>query len=253
MAEILQLRHEAAQLVGFANFAEYSLATKMAHETGEVLDFLRRLARSAGRRRSASSMSCRRSPAARSNAWDVAFYSERLKRERLQVSEEELRPVLPAHARARRVVRGCFAPVRHPHRDAQRRRDLPPGRALLRHPRARRHAARRLLPRPVRAAEQAQRRVDGRVRRTHAARAGRGAARRLPGLQLHAAGRRETHAAHARRRADAVPRIRPRPASHADARRLPERRAASTACRGTRWNCPASSWRTSRGARKCCR
>ena len=35
--EILALRHEAAQLVGFASFAEYSLATKMARDPAEVL------------------------------------------------------------------------------------------------------------------------------------------------------------------------------------------------------------------------
>ncbi len=43
--EILALRHEAAQLAGFASFAEYSLATKMARDPAEVLEFLRRLAR----------------------------------------------------------------------------------------------------------------------------------------------------------------------------------------------------------------
>jgi oligopeptidase A len=42
--KILALRHEAALLVGFENFAEYSLATKMAAEIDEVLDFLTELA-----------------------------------------------------------------------------------------------------------------------------------------------------------------------------------------------------------------
>ncbi|HET9268354.1 MAG TPA: M3 family metallopeptidase, partial [Vicinamibacterales bacterium] len=40
MEEILALRHEAAQLVGFGSFAEYSLATKMARDPPEVLEFL---------------------------------------------------------------------------------------------------------------------------------------------------------------------------------------------------------------------
>jgi oligopeptidase A len=104
MAEILQLRHEAAQLVGYASFAEYSLATKMAHETGEVLDFLRKLAR-VSRPAAQREFSELEAFAGRAlNAWDVAFYSERLKRDRLQVSEEELRPYFPLP----RVLAGLF-------------------------------------------------------------------------------------------------------------------------------------------------
>ena len=105
MAEILALRHEAANLVGFANFAEYSLATKMARNPSEVLEFLRRLAsvsRAAARREFAELEAF----AGRSlQAWDVAFYAERLKRDRLQVSEEELRPYFPLP----RVLAGLFA------------------------------------------------------------------------------------------------------------------------------------------------
>ena len=37
--EILALRHELLQLLGFANYAERSLATKMAHPTEQVLAF----------------------------------------------------------------------------------------------------------------------------------------------------------------------------------------------------------------------
>ena len=42
--KILALRHEAAGLVGFDNYADYSLATKMAASTDEVISFLRELA-----------------------------------------------------------------------------------------------------------------------------------------------------------------------------------------------------------------
>ena len=44
MAEILELRHELAGLLGYRNFAELSLATKMAESTEQVLSFLRDLA-----------------------------------------------------------------------------------------------------------------------------------------------------------------------------------------------------------------
>jgi oligopeptidase A len=105
MEEILELRHEAAQLVGFGNYAEYSLATKMANDPPEVLEFLRRLARlckPAAVREFAELEAFAGRPL---DAWDVAFYAERLKRERLAVSEEELRPYFPLP----RVLEGLFA------------------------------------------------------------------------------------------------------------------------------------------------
>ncbi|HVN42769.1 MAG TPA: M3 family metallopeptidase, partial [Steroidobacteraceae bacterium] len=104
MAEILALRHEAAQLVGFANFAEYSLATKMAGEPAEVLGFLRRLAQLSRPWAQREFAELERFAGRSLSAWDVAFFSERLKRERLQVSEEELRPYFPLP----RVLAGLF-------------------------------------------------------------------------------------------------------------------------------------------------
>src|SRR5690606_24290370 len=47
IARILELRAEAARLLGYGNFAEVSLATKRAGSPGEVLEFLRDLARRA--------------------------------------------------------------------------------------------------------------------------------------------------------------------------------------------------------------
>ena len=104
MAEILALRHEAANLVGFGDYAQYSLATKMVREPAEVLDFLRRLAqhsRPAARREFAE---LEEFAGRRLSAWDVAFYSERLKHARLEVSEEALRPYFPVP----RVLAGLF-------------------------------------------------------------------------------------------------------------------------------------------------
>ncbi len=107
MGEILALRHEAAGLVGFANFAEYSLATKMARENGEVLGFLRELAR-VSRPAALREFAELEQFAGRSlEAWDVAFFSERLKRARLDISEEALRPYFPLP----RVLAGLFAVV----------------------------------------------------------------------------------------------------------------------------------------------
>jgi oligopeptidase A len=107
MAEILALRHEAADLVGFANYAEYSLATKMAHRTDEVLGFLRELARVSRPTAERELAELERFAGRGLQAWDVAFYSERLKQERLQVSEEALRPYFPLP----RVLAGLFTVV----------------------------------------------------------------------------------------------------------------------------------------------
>jgi oligopeptidase A len=105
MEDILGLRHQIAQIVGFASFAEYSLATKMARDPDEVLEFLRRLARTCRPAAQREFAELEAFAGARLEAWDVAFHSERLKLARLEVSEEELRPYFPLP----RVLDGLFA------------------------------------------------------------------------------------------------------------------------------------------------
>jgi oligopeptidase A len=104
MEQILQLRHEAAQLLEFANYAEYALATRMAHSVSEVMQFLLELAqtaRAAARQEFAELESFAGRPLA---AWDVGFYAERMQRERYSVSQEEMRPYFPLP----RVLTGLF-------------------------------------------------------------------------------------------------------------------------------------------------
>ena len=107
MAGILALRHEAANLVGFANFAEYSLATKMARDPAEVIEFLQRLARVSRPAAEREFRELEQFAGRELAAWDVAYYSERLKNERLQVSEEALRPYFPVP----RVLAGLFTVI----------------------------------------------------------------------------------------------------------------------------------------------
>ncbi len=105
LAQILDLRHKVAQLVGYPNYAEYSLATKMASSVEEVRSFLEQLA---GQSRPVAVREyddLTQFASRKLNAWDVAFFAERLKRERLQLSEEELRPYFPLP----RVLAGMFA------------------------------------------------------------------------------------------------------------------------------------------------
>ena len=105
--KILALRHEAAQLVGFDNFAEYSLASKMAASVAEVMEFLEQLA---DRSRNAAERELKeleRFAGQALAAWDIAFYSEKLREERYSVSDDELRPYFPLD----RVLDGLFALV----------------------------------------------------------------------------------------------------------------------------------------------
>jgi oligopeptidase A len=93
---ILRLRHEAANLVGFGNYAEYSLATKMAASVTEVTGFLRALSkrtRPAAERELADIQSFADMAI---EPWDVTFWLEKLKQERFSISNEVLRQYFPA-------------------------------------------------------------------------------------------------------------------------------------------------------------
>jgi oligopeptidase A len=113
MEEMLDLRTEQAHLLGFRNYAEQSLATKMARSTAEVTDFLKELAdRSRPGAVAEFEQVCEFAlsdcGASEVNAWDVAFYAEKLKQNRFQISDEMLRPYFPAA----RVIDGMFEVVR---------------------------------------------------------------------------------------------------------------------------------------------
>jgi len=93
--QILALRHEAANLVGFDNYAEYSLATKMAGTVTEVLDFLDELAARSRATAETELAAIQAMAPAPLEAWDVAYYQEKLKQERYSVSDEDLRQYFP--------------------------------------------------------------------------------------------------------------------------------------------------------------
>jgi oligopeptidase A len=112
MQDILRLRHEKAQLLGFANYAEYSLATKMAEKPQDVVDFLYDLARRA-RPAALKELEEVRQLARRLDGleevqhWDVPYYSEKLRLEKYDLSQETLRPWFPLP----RVLEGLFRVV----------------------------------------------------------------------------------------------------------------------------------------------
>jgi oligopeptidase A len=95
MEQILRRRHEAAQLLDFPNYAQYALATRMAHSVEEVLAFLHELTAAARAAAQAEFAELEAFAGRKLAAWDVGFYAERLQRERFNVSQEELRPYFP--------------------------------------------------------------------------------------------------------------------------------------------------------------
>lgn len=102
---ILSLRHEAANLVGFKNYAEYSLATKMAGSIDEVLTFLQELA-ARSRAAAEQELSALQDLAGMDlEPWDIAFWLEKYKQAKFSVSNEELRQYFPAGT----VISGLFA------------------------------------------------------------------------------------------------------------------------------------------------
>ena len=92
---ILALRHEAAVLVGFGNYADYSLATKMAGSAEEVVDFLTELADKSHKAAQKELDEIAGHAGMPLEAWDVPYYLEKLKQEKFAVSNEELRQYFP--------------------------------------------------------------------------------------------------------------------------------------------------------------
>lgn len=108
--KILALRHEAAQLLGFANSAEESLATKMAPDTPTVLQFLYDLVKRAkpGAEKDLAELKDFAAAEYKINdlqPWDIAYFSEKLRLQKFALNEEEIKPyfALPA------TLEGMFA------------------------------------------------------------------------------------------------------------------------------------------------
>ncbi|NOZ53373.1 MAG: oligopeptidase A [Gammaproteobacteria bacterium] len=113
MEEIVALRHELASLLGFNNYAEYSLATKMAASPNKVLDFLYDLAERS------KDMAQKELDTVTDYArqtlhindlqpWDIPYVSEKLRQHLYAISPEELKPYFPEH----QVITGLFAVVK---------------------------------------------------------------------------------------------------------------------------------------------
>ena len=112
MEQILALRHEKAQLLGFNNYAELSLATKMANKPDDVIHFLEDLALKSGPQahkdlaelRDFAGQYCGIDDL---QSWDVGYVSEKMRQHYYQLSQEEVKSYFPIS----RVLPGLFAVV----------------------------------------------------------------------------------------------------------------------------------------------
>ncbi|MCE3045194.1 M3 family metallopeptidase [Legionella sp. 16cNR16C] len=109
MQEILALRHREAQLLGFKNYAELSIATKMVDSTTQVTDFLLDLSERALDQARAEFQNLQKyareewkiDPV---SPWDIPYLSEKLSHRDYNFSQEELRPFFPQN----QVMNGLF-------------------------------------------------------------------------------------------------------------------------------------------------
>jgi oligopeptidase A len=109
---ILALRAENAALLGYNNYAEVSLAAKMADSPDEVITFLRELAAKSkpfaeNDWRELLAFAQQELNMADVNAWDVAYVSEKLREKRYAFSDNEVKQYFPEH----KVIAGLFRVV----------------------------------------------------------------------------------------------------------------------------------------------
>ena len=112
MEQILALRHEKAQLLGFKNYAELSLAAKMAETTDQVVKFLEDLATKSRHQAQTDLAELQQFAASEHGlndfqAWDVGYYSEKMRQHFYQLSQEAVKAYFPVT----KVLPGLFAIV----------------------------------------------------------------------------------------------------------------------------------------------
>lgn len=108
ISDILKLKREEAQMLGFSNFAELSLATKMADSPKHVTEFLNTLAKRAKPYAQKDMHELIEYAAklgiADMQAWDVAYVSEKLRVEKYAFSDQEVKQYFPEN----KVLAGLF-------------------------------------------------------------------------------------------------------------------------------------------------
>lgn len=110
--DILSAQNEQAKILGFNNYAEVSISTKMAETTEDVLSFLENLVSKSKPQAQKEFEDLKAYAKKHCNiiqleAWDVMYVSEKLKQKEYGISQEELKPYFPAP----KVIQGLFSIV----------------------------------------------------------------------------------------------------------------------------------------------
>lgn len=113
MSELLTLKHRKAELLGFENYAQLSIQNKMAESPEQVIEFLQDLNKAA-RKSALAEFETLKAFANESgvedfSAWDVGYFSEKLKQKNFKISQAELRPYFVVD----KVMQGLFELTEH--------------------------------------------------------------------------------------------------------------------------------------------
>ncbi len=109
MVEILNLRQEKAKMLDFDNYAEYSVVSKMADSPDQIVEFLRDLTKKSKpfaikELKELKTFANNEYAVEELEAWDLAYYSEKLRQNRYEFTQEEVRPYFPVE----HVLKGMF-------------------------------------------------------------------------------------------------------------------------------------------------
>lgn len=109
MVAILTLKKQMAAMLGFKNYAEYSLVSKMAKTPREVMNFLNNLAKYSLKKAKndyaeLTKFALKQYGCKKLEPWDIAYYSEKLRQAKYTLSDDEVRPYFAVE----QVINGLF-------------------------------------------------------------------------------------------------------------------------------------------------
>ena len=107
MDEILALRQEMADILGFKNYAQLSIESKMVESVDQILEFLTNLVQKSKSQAQAEFDELSQFAGIVLQPWDLGFYSEQLKAKKFGFKKSDLTPYFPEQ----KVLEGLFSTI----------------------------------------------------------------------------------------------------------------------------------------------